>query len=80
MTTFQILSIVISLLLILGSIVSVYVTCRIKIAKIEVEIVSIRRDLIQKEIALCLIEKNNREDHKDIIIKVDKILESVNSK
>jgi hypothetical protein len=80
MTTFETISIIIAILLILGSIISVYVTCRIKIAKIEVEIASIRRDLIQKEIALCLIEKNNREDHRDIIFKVDKILESVNSK
>jgi hypothetical protein len=84
MTTFQILSIIISALAIAGAIVGVYVTARVAIAKIEVKIVSIEKDLFAKELAICRIEKDNREDfkenrndHKEILEKVDKLVETL---
>jgi hypothetical protein len=70
-----------SALLILGAIIGIYVKVSISITKIQVEIVEVKRDLIQKEIAILLIEKNNRddfkenrEDHKQILNKVDEIM------
>ena len=77
MNHFQIVTIILSSLALFGSIVTVYIASRVSIARIEVEIISIKKDLMTKEIALCLLEKNNREDHKDIITKIDKITEYV---
>jgi hypothetical protein len=81
MTTFQVLSVIGSALLILGAIVGIYVKVSISIAKIQVEIVEVKRDLIQKEIAILLIEKNNRddfkenrEDHQRILKRTDEIM------
>lgn len=79
MTIFQILSIVFSALLLLGAIVGVYIKSAIAIAKIEVEIIEIKRDLLQKEVAIINLEKYNREDHKEIILKVDKLVEAIKS-
>lgn len=84
MTTFQILTLIISALVIAGALIGIYVSTRIAIAKIEVEIISMKKDLIQKEIAICQIENNiredfkeNRNDHKEIIYKVDRLVESL---
>lgn len=84
MTTFESLSIIVSALIILAGIVGVYIRTSISIAKIQVEIVEIKRDLVQKEIAILLIEKNNRddfkenrEDHSQIISKIDKLMELI---
>jgi hypothetical protein len=43
---------------------------RIAIAKIKVELKYLRIDLIQKEIAILKLEETNRQDHKDIILKL----------
>ena len=82
MTTFEILTLIGSALIIFGAIIGIYVKVSISIAKIQVELVEVKRDLIQKEIAILLIEKNNRddfkenrEDHEKILGKVDKIME-----
>ena len=87
MTTFQILSVIFSVLLLLGAIVGVYIKSATAIAKIEVEIVQMRKDLIAKEIAICMIEKTsredakeNRDDHKYIIGKIDKLVETLITK
>ena len=68
----------------LGGIVGVYVKSTIAIAKIQVEIIQMKKDLMAKEIAICLIEKNyredakeNRDDHKYIISKIDKLVEAL---
>lgn len=71
MTTFQLLIIIISALTLAGSIVSVYVSMRISIARIDVEIQQMKKDFIQKEIAICKLENTNREDHQIIIDKID---------
>ena len=77
MNTFEVLSIIGSALLIFGAIVGVWIKTVISIAKIQVEIVEMKRDLVQKEIAILLIEKNNRDDHKEILSKIDKLVESL---
>jgi len=84
MNTFEILTIIGSALLIFGAIIGVYIKTVISISKIQVEIVEMKRDLVQKEIAILLIEKNNRDDlkenrddHERIIMKVDKLIEAI---
>lgn len=84
MTTFQILMIIFGIISLLGGIIGVYIKSTIAIAKIEVEIVQMKKDLMAKEIAICLIEKNyredakeNRDDHKYIISKIDKLVDAL---
>ena len=84
MNTFEILTIIGSAFLIFGAIIGVYIKTVISISKIQVEIVEMKRDLVQKEIAILLIEKNNRDDlkenrddHERIIMKVDKLIEAI---
>ena len=74
MTTFEILTTLGSGVGLLGSIFIVYLKLKVDIAKIETRINAIDRELIQKEITLLLIEKNNREDHKAIIEKIDTLI------
>lgn len=71
MTVFQILTILISGITLLGSIFIVYLKLKVDIAKIEMRLNSIDRELLQKEVSLLLIEKINREDHKEILTKID---------
>lgn len=75
MTTFQILSLVVATVSILGAIIALYNKNSIAIAQIQVELIQVKRDLMQKEIALCNIEKINREDHKEIMQKLEKIMQ-----
>ena len=84
MTTFEILTIILSALVIFGGIVGVWVKTSVSVAKIQIEIVEIKRDLLQKELAILNIENNkrddfkeNREDHKKIIEKIDKLVETL---
>ena len=77
MNTFEVLSIIGSALLIFGAIIGIWIKTVISIAKIQVEIVDMKRDLVQKEIAILLIEKNNKDDHKEIISKIDRLVEKL---
>jgi hypothetical protein len=68
----------------LGGIVGVYIKSSIALAKIQIELVQMKKDLMAKEIAICLLEKNyredakeNRDDHKYIIGKIDKLVETL---
>ena len=74
MTTFEILTILGSGIGLLGSIFIVYLKLKVDIAKIETRLNAIDREIIQKEITLLLIEKNNREDHRNIIDKIDGLI------
>ena len=74
MTIFEILTILGSGIGLLGSIFIVYLKLRVDIAKIETRLNAIDREILQKEITLLLIEKNNREDHKAIIDKIDGLI------
>lgn len=76
MTTFQILTLIISGLFLLSGIITVYMTLRIQMAEIKLQIKHIEKDLVQKEVAVLLNEKNNREDHFRILDKLDKLLKN----
>ena len=77
MTTFQIISLIISLLVMLGTIAGVYIRLRTDIVKIEVQLSEIKRELLQKDVAVLLAEKNNREDHITIMAKLDKLIDKL---
>lgn len=59
------------------SILAVYVKTQVDIAKMQTTIVFFQKDLDRKERALILLENNNRDDHKEILNKIDKIIENV---
>ena len=75
MNAFQLISIIISGILLLASIFGVYLKLKIDITKVDMRINAINRELLQREIASLLAEKINREDHKEIIAKIDKLIE-----
>ena len=77
MTNFQIVTIVLSALGLFGCIISVYVSMRIAVAKLEVNIKNIERDMLNKEVAILKIENNNREDPIRIIEKIDNLIDYV---
>jgi len=77
MTTFQIITILFSGITLLTSIFLVYLKLKIDIAKIEIRLNNVDRELLQREISLLLVEKINREDHKEIINKIDKLVETI---
>jgi hypothetical protein len=77
MTTFQIISVILSALLLLGTIFGVYLKLKIDLTKVDMRLNEIDRELLQKEISLLLIEKINREDHKEIISKIDHLVETI---
>lgn len=77
MTTFQIISVILSALLLLGSIFGVYLKLKIDMTKIDMRLNAIDRELLQKEISLLLVEKINREDHKEIITKIDHLVDAI---
>jgi len=77
MTTFQIISIVMSGLVLLIAILGVYVKAQVQIKELEMRIKAIEKDLLQKEIASLLAEKINREDHKIIMDKIDKLMDLI---
>jgi len=78
MSTFEVLILALSGTTLLAGIITVYVSMRIAIAKIEVKIKNIERDFDRKEIAFSLMEKNNRDDHINIIKKLDNVNENYN--
>jgi hypothetical protein len=80
MTIFQIVSILFSGIGLLSGIFLVYLKLKVDIAKIEMRLNGIDRELIQREISLLLIEKVNREDHKEIIKKIDDLVEIIMKK
>jgi hypothetical protein len=75
MTTFEILSIIISTIFLFVSIFGVYLKLKIDITKVDMRINGINRELLQKEISSLLSEKINREDHEKILSKIDHLIE-----
>jgi len=53
------------------SIVAIYVKTQVDIAKIQTTISFFQKDLDRKEKALLNLEADNRQDHKEIILKLD---------
>lgn len=78
MNTFQIVSVIISALLIFASIFGVYLKLKVDITRMDMRLNGIDRELLQKEISLLLVEKINREDHKEIINKIDALVLLIN--
>jgi len=80
MTHFQIITLILSALGLLAGIVLVYVRTQVDIAKIQVSIKFLERNLDSKEMAICRLEKENKEDHEKIMIKIDTLIEKNNGK
>jgi len=73
MTAFQIITLLISGLFLLGAIITVYVKLKIDIAKIEVHILNIQRELNQKEISLIRLEDKNTLEHNNILTHIQNL-------
>lgn len=91
MTTFELISVILGILILLGGIIGIYIKTivsitaietdtKVSLAKVEVQVVELRRDLDAKEIAILKMERNIREDFKEnrqehavIIDKIDKL-------
>jgi hypothetical protein len=58
-----------------AKILEVETNCKIAIAKLEVEIIEIRRNINTTEINALHTEKINREDHQLIMRKIDHLIE-----
>lgn len=76
MTSFQIVVLILSALGLLGGIVAVHIKSQVDIAKLQVQIKSIDKDLDRKEIAICNLEKRNHEEHTEITHKLDRLIEA----
>lgn len=74
MTLFQIFSVVISAIGLLTAIIGVYVRLKIDLTRIDVQIRGLEKDITSQQTALSNIECVNREDHKEIIKKIDTLL------
>ena len=75
MTPFQIISVIFSCITLLGVIAGVYIRLKIDITKIEMSVKGIEKELQQKEIAILNAEKFNREDHKEIMKKINELIQ-----
>lgn len=86
MGSFQIIMIILGSITIAGGIIGFYMKLiatiqkteadtKVAIAKIQVEIIELRKSILSTEINALHSEKLNREDHIRIIERLDKILE-----
>ena len=73
MTVFQIITLLISGLFLLGAIITVYVKLKIDIANIEVHILNIQRELNQKVISLIRLEDKNTIEHNNILTHIQNL-------
>ena len=80
MSTAEILTLIGIALAIFGGIAGIWIKTAVSISKMQIQIIEIQRDLVAKELAILLIEKNNRDDfrdnkkdHEEIIKKIDKL-------
>ena len=80
MTAFQIISVLFSGIGLLSTIFIIYLKLRVDLTKIDMRLNAIDRELLQKEIALLLVEKINREDHKEILAKIDRLIDEMKKK
>jgi hypothetical protein len=87
MTTFEFISIISVLVILVGTIIGVYIRNTVVISRLEVKISEMERDQTRREIAVLLAEKNLREDfqlnkeaHEKIIDKIDHLAEQVNKR
>lgn len=78
MTSFQIVVIILSALGLLGGIITVYIKTQVDIAKINTTLIFIQKDLDGKEKSILHLEKNNSDDHKEILRKLDLFIQNNN--
>ena len=74
MTNFEIITVILGSLTLLGTILVVYVKSQVDITKINMSIKYFQNDLDRKEIAICKIERDNKEDHEKILKKIDELI------
>lgn len=74
LTVFQIIMIIFSGLTLLGGLVGLYGYMRAAIAKIDVTMLNFRRELDMERTANMQAEKFNREDHKEIMNKLNELM------
>lgn len=74
MTAFQVIIIIISGTGVLGSIVGLYVHVKVEIAKIQLQLDNFRHELDAEKLANMRSDTFNREDHKEIIRKIDELI------
>ena len=75
MTAFQIIIVIISGVGCLGSMVGLYVYVRVELAKMQLRLDNFRHELDSEKLASMQIEKYNREDHKEILKKIDELIQ-----
>jgi hypothetical protein len=79
MEPFEIITTILSALGLLGAIITVHIKSQIDIVKLQTTLKFFQKDLDNKEISICTFEKNNKEDHKEIMVKIDSIIEKFNA-
>ena len=77
MNTFEVIIVALTAIGLLGGIISVWIKTQIDLAKITVSITFLQKDLDRKELAILNLEKENKEDHKLMFQKFDKIIDNV---
>jgi hypothetical protein len=75
MNWWQIITIGLSVLTLLGTITGLYIYVRVKLAEIEIRLNNFRHELDSEKIGYLQAEKFNREDHKEIIKKIDELIQ-----
>ena len=74
MNLYQTLTIIIAGLGLLGGIVAVYTKLMVEISKVKVEMLNFRHELDIERQASLKAESFNREDHKEILKKIDELI------
>jgi hypothetical protein len=82
-------------IVILGGVIGIYIKTlvdlhrldtetKVELAKVDVRLTELNRDLLDKELAICRLEDKtsdkfdeNKEDHKEIIQKIDKLVSTL---
>lgn len=77
MNIVQLIGVIISGLILFGTIIGLYVYIRIELAKLQVQLDNFRRELDAEKIAHLQTEKFNREDHKEILSKLDLLIKDI---
>lgn len=80
MTDFQIITIIIAILGLIGAIISVYTKSMVELAKVQIQIKNLEHEMTQKEIALDKLEQSNSTEHKEIITKLDSFIDKYYNK
>ena len=74
MTLYQIITVILSAIGLLSAIIGVYVKLKIDLTRLDVQIKNIEKDILHQQAAITNIECINRDDHKEIIKKIDSLL------